>query len=959
MKPGAPFNPFPGLRPFEADEDHLYFGCEEQTDDLLRRLRTKRFLVITGSSGSGKSSLVRCGLVPSVYSGMMAGAGSGWRVAIFRPGEDPIGHLAAALSNPTALGRESDDVVPDRVVLEVTLRRSTSGIVDAVRQSSTLGGDNVLIIVDQFEELFRFRNSRSVHNPKDEAAAFVKLLLEAVQQEEPLIYVVLTMRADFMGECMTFAKLPEAMNDAQYLVPRMTRERLRLAITGPVVVRGASIAPRLVARLLNDCGDDPDQLPVLQHALMRTWNYWAEHSIEGEPIDIVHYQAIGTVRDALSRHCEEAYAEAVSRDFAQLSERIFKALTDTSADAKGVRRPTSIEDLAGICGTTSDRVASTVEVFRREGRSFLTLSSDNPAEPRSVVDVSHESLMRCWNRLVSWATEERRSAAYYRLLCQAARSHEAGTVGLWRNPELEFGLRWRDANQPTAAWGERIDSDFEKAMLFLDRSKAERDREARERQRQRRLRWTLVWSTIGILSVLLAGAFYEWRQARSNLNLAKETVDSLLSSSMTQSSQMASESPDVEQFRNQLVQQAKATYGKIIARTRGQEFSDQAALVDLRLADGYRITNQTDQAIASYKSAIEQLTGLLESSPRNAKYRQELGDAYNWLGEAERAVESRRSEAGKAYDSALRVQEALHAEFPKTPDYQLSLARTYYNRGILRKETGLQQSAEADYRKAIALLTPLAKGEFLPANESTDRYEHELARAENNLAELIYESNLPNNARPLFEQAISIGERLLEKNPGNRDYRFELAQYYNNFANYLVSRSEENLALSNNARAIQLHRELARPLPTWMMHLGLSYDIRGRILETKHSSEAEGEYRRSIEAFEQIPVKAQGNTYRVWFGQALANLGSLLEEKKEYRSAIPLLEQAADLHQKSPSKYDLAWDYYLLATAYQASGSAANARKAIQQLSHTIPDIAKPDQPALEEALAKLRQHTK
>ncbi len=956
MNPVTLSNPFPGLRPFEADEDYLYFGCEEQTDDLLRRLRTNRFLVVTGSSGSGKSSLVRCGLVPSVYSGMMAGAGSGWRVAIFRPGENPIGHLAAALAAPNVLGSGSETARPDRLLLDITLRRSTSGVLDAVRQSSSLADDNLLIIVDQFEELFRFRNSRSLQNPKDEAAAFVKLLLEAVQQKELPVYIVLTMRADFISECMTFVNLPEAMNDAQYLVPRMTRDRLRLAITGPVAVAGASIAPRLVARLLNDCGDDPDQLPVLQHALMRMWDFWAQHHVNSEAIDIVHYEAIGAMREALSRHCEEAYAEASSRNCGPLAERIFKALTDTSADAKGVRRPASIEELADICGATSDLVSSTVEVFRAPGRSFMTLSSSDPTEPSCVVDLSHESLMRCWTRLVGWTEEERSSADYYRLLCDAARSHEAGTLGLWRNPELEFGLRWYDASRPIAAWGRRIDPDFEKAMLFLDLSRLERDRLAAERRRNRALKWALAWSAIGILSVLLAGAFYEWRQARSNLNLAKETVDSLLSSGVAQSSQVAAESPDVEQFRNQLIQQAKATYRKIIASTSGKEFSEQAAVIDLRLADGYRITGQTDSAIANYTSAIAQLNGLLKSDPHNAKYRQELADAYNWLGEAERPTAAHRSEAASAYANALKLQEALRAEFPKRPDYQLSLARTYYNRGILNQESALPQNAESDYRKAIELLKPLANGELSPPGQNLDQYKQELARAENNLAELIYVSNLAGDARPLFEQAISIGEGLSKKSPENRDYKFELAQYCNNFANFLTSQNQLDLALAANAKAIQLHRELARPLPTWIMHLALSHDIRGRILESKNPGDAELEYRRSIEVFQQVPVAAQNDDYALWFGQALANLGSMLEQKKDYQDAIPLLEHATALHRRSQSNYDLGWDYYMLASAYKASGSAAAAQKAMQQLSDTIPTVAKPDQAALEEGLEELRK---
>src|SRR5258705_13536812 len=110
MEPTSPRNPFPGLRPFEPVEDHLFFGREKETDDLLRRLGSHRFLSVIGTSGCGKSSLIRSGLIPSLHSGMMARAGSSWRVAILRPGEDPIGHLAVALDAPDVLGGLEGDL---------------------------------------------------------------------------------------------------------------------------------------------------------------------------------------------------------------------------------------------------------------------------------------------------------------------------------------------------------------------------------------------------------------------------------------------------------------------------------------------------------------------------------------------------------------------------------------------------------------------------------------------------------------------------------------------------------------------------------------------------------------------------------------------------------------------------------------------------------------------------------
>src|SRR5512139_2687381 len=133
----ASSNPFPGLRSFEPDEDHLFFGRESRIDELLTRLRQSRFLSVVGTSGSGKSSLVRSGLIPSLYSGFMTRAGSSWRVAILRPGDDPIGNLATALNDPNVLGAEegSDLADTNRSLIEATLHRSTLGLAECVRQA--------------------------------------------------------------------------------------------------------------------------------------------------------------------------------------------------------------------------------------------------------------------------------------------------------------------------------------------------------------------------------------------------------------------------------------------------------------------------------------------------------------------------------------------------------------------------------------------------------------------------------------------------------------------------------------------------------------------------------------------------------------------------------------------------------------------------------------------------------
>ncbi|PYS83976.1 MAG: hypothetical protein DMF67_06825 [Acidobacteria bacterium] len=478
-------NPFPGLRPFETEEYRLFFGREGQSDALIERLKRSRFLAVVGTSGSGKSSLVRAGLLPALRGGMMAGAGAGWRIAVMRPGHDPLGNLARVLAGDGVLAEAGGGLprAEAEAVVEATLRRGSLGLAEAARRARL--SEKLLVVVDQFEELFRFRAARAPSSTGDDASAFVKLLLEAARQRELSIYVVLTMRSDFLGDCAQFQGLPEAINDGQYLIPRMTRDERRVAIVGPVRVSRARMSEPLVSRLLNDVGDNPDQLPILQHALMRTWDYWSAHRRDGEPIGLADYEAIGTMSDALSRHADEAWGELPDERSRRTAEILFKALTERGADNREIRRPTRQKEICEIAEASEAEVASVVAVFRREGRSFLMPPAVVALDADTVIDISHESLIRNWERLKTWVVEEAQSARIYRRLAEAAVLHRDGEEGLLQDPGLQIALDWREKNNPNAAWGRRYHPEFGAALAYLEESRAARDAAATERERRR------------------------------------------------------------------------------------------------------------------------------------------------------------------------------------------------------------------------------------------------------------------------------------------------------------------------------------------------------------------------------------------------------------------------------------------------------------------------------------------
>jgi WD40 repeat protein len=515
------FNPFPGLRSFEEDEEYLFFGREKQIDELVRKLGKTKFLAVVGASGSGKSSLVKSGLLPSLHSGFMEGVGSGWRICTFRPGNDPIGNLSLALSSPEIIG-DNENSHSSAAIFESILRRNDKGVSEGLKQLSENHTQNILIVVDQFEELFRFsKYEKAEHKGTRDSVTFINLLIAASKSTIIPIYVVFTMRSDFLGDCTEFRGLPEAINEGQYLIPRMTREERKAAILGPITVGGANISQSLLARLLNDVGDNPDQLPILQHALMRTWEYWCNNSKSDDVIDLWHYEAIGTMSKALSLHAEEAFFEIKDEKGQEICKKIFQSLTDKIDGGRGTRRPSQVKEICELAEINISEVASVIDVFRISGRSFLMPPIEIELSENTVIDISHESLMRVWERLISWVNEEIESAEIYTRLAQSAALYQEGKTGVWRDPELQMAMNWKVNQNPNKIWAKRYDSSFDRVINFLEYSQSEKNREIQGTEKKRKAAILRLRIFISIITVAFCLAVYFGISSYQNEKKAK------------------------------------------------------------------------------------------------------------------------------------------------------------------------------------------------------------------------------------------------------------------------------------------------------------------------------------------------------------------------------------------------------------------------------------------------------
>ncbi len=346
--------------------------------------------------------------------------------------------------------------------MQAALERGPRSLLDFLADLPLPADENVLILVDQFEEMFRFTPGTA----QAEAEAFVALLLAVTQQRDLPIYAVLTMRSDVLGHCDRFVGLPEAVNAAQFLTPRLSREQSRQAIEEPVRVCGGVVELELVNRLLNDLGTDPDQLPLMQHALMRLWTSAQQAGTAPIRLTLEQYRAIGGLAQALSNHANETLAALDDAD-QQLVPLVFRVLTE-----RDTRRPSSFGQIVTIVAAERVQVARVVNAFRSPACSFLMPPDSVPLEDATVLDISHESLIRQWDQLKGWAREEAEAAATYQALLPPARRWQQrqgglrrAVGGLWRGLDLRRAHTWQ--RHSSAAWAALYGGDFGAVTQFI------------------------------------------------------------------------------------------------------------------------------------------------------------------------------------------------------------------------------------------------------------------------------------------------------------------------------------------------------------------------------------------------------------------------------------------------------------------------------------------------------------
>jgi WD40 repeat protein/DNA-binding SARP family transcriptional activator len=459
--------PFKGLQHFDTADAHLFFGREKLTCQLVEHLRQHHFLAVIGASGSGKSSVVRAGLIPALRRAEpLAGDlqppshRSSWLVHLITPTEYPLTALAISLTRDvesvTAAATLVDDLTRDPRALALYARRLLSD------SNHGYGDGCLLLVVDQFEELF------TLCHDAVERDAFVANLSTALSEEMagPVV-VVVALRADFYAHCSQFAVLREMLAQHQVYIGPMSSNELRRAIEEPAGIGGWTFQPGLVDLILDDVGDEPGALPLLSHALLETWR-----QRRGRTLTFASYVESGGVRGAIARTAETTY-ERLTRSEQAIARGIFLRLTELGEDTQDTRRRVALFELIPRPGEAPgvERVLKTLADAR-----LITTGEES-------VEVAHEALVREWPRLREWLNENREGLRLHRRISQAAQEWDRldrDPGALYRGVRLAQAVEWADSHASGL-------NPLELAFLDASQERAERAAEEREAQRQREL----------------------------------------------------------------------------------------------------------------------------------------------------------------------------------------------------------------------------------------------------------------------------------------------------------------------------------------------------------------------------------------------------------------------------------------------------------------------------------------
>ena len=582
-------SPYPGLRPFTEEEAIFFRGREDHVSQIIKSLESKHFVMITGASGDGKSSIVYAGLVPKAKAGFFKAYFNNWEIHTFRPEKSPFKNMCKQVSE--ALKMEESYVQKElsygfsslvKLYKESGLyldekSKDFSSLSALERVEKRRSAANLLLIVDQFEEFFTNNENLTNGSPNDSSHLVANLLSHTVslaKENNIPIYIVTTMRSDYIGSCASLRGIPELIGYSQYFIPRLNRNEIADVIRSPADLNGDKIQNRLVDHLINSSSEGSDQLPIIQHCMNRIWR-----SADGKDLDLYHLsicQGLNisdltleqqeiidsksilndendkNLNNVINAHASSLFEESITRfleiyknyETEKVQENLIFVLKNLVKidDGKGVRYKVKFGELQNNLTHPMDisQLNILIYLFRKEGNDLLAPYSNQikSLDRNDPLEISHESLIRNWVSLKKWAeldSQDYQTFKDLRVQCDKWENSNRSKNYLLSIGPLDYFETWIEKTDPTVFWIMKyeqftIDNKdiketktkiLKRIIEFLKESRDAINAAQENEKRRRRILLIAASAAVVVLSSITVWAFSE----KSLADSAKEVAE--------------------------------------------------------------------------------------------------------------------------------------------------------------------------------------------------------------------------------------------------------------------------------------------------------------------------------------------------------------------------------------------------------------------------------------------------
>jgi tetratricopeptide (TPR) repeat protein len=912
--------PYRGLLYFREEDASFFYGRAATVDNLETALRRQNLLSLVGASGSGKTSVVRAGLIPR----LRRSRDHSWEILTLFPGKEPLRGLAHVLLPFLEPEMTETDHLAEANKLAALLSIGDIRLKDIVARilHRQPGTDRLLLIVDQWEELYTLTRYGS------ERHRFIDEILDATGGSP--LSVIATLRGDYVGQALGHRALADRLQGAQQNLGPMTRAELEQSITGPAAKVGLGFEEGLVSRILDDVGEEPGNLPLLEFVLRSLWE-------SRDPSKLTHaaYEATGGLQQALAKKADDVFTSFSALEQRE-TRRIFLRLIRPGENGEDSRRRASFAELG-------ESAAETVAKLTHER---LLVTAYAPGEP-DTAEVAHEALIQHWSLLRGWLNEDREQLLWherFRIHFEEWRKHPDDPSLLLNGTPLVEAGKW--LSQASEAFSEHeLDFVSRSARADSERLRVEQERVERERRTARRLRMAILAVGAGFAIALVL--YFQVRRQRSVAESIRDQAEKLVEFMVFNLRDKLGPIGHLD-LLDEVSSRVTDYYGKVGGDSADSQRRWSAAL-NYR-GDVLQAQGKLEEALQAYEAGRAIADRLAKQDPSNTQWQRYVAVSDEDVGDVLQA-QGKLTEALQTYEASRTIRERLAKQDPSNTQWQRYVAVSDEDVGNVLQAQGKLEEALQAYEADRAIAERLAK-----QDPSNTQWQHDVSGSDENVGDVLQAQGKLAEALQIYEASRTIRERLAKQDPSNTEWQRDVSVSDDRVGDVLQAQGKRAEALQAYEAGRAIAERLAKQDPSnteWQRDVSVSDDRVGDVLQAQGKrAEALQTYEASRTIRERLAKQDPSNTQ--WqrdvsvsddrVGDVLQAQGKRAEALQTYEASRTIRERLA---KQDPSntqwQRDVAVSDENVGNVLQAQGKLEEALQAYEADRAIAERLAKQD----------------